>query len=285
MLKIELKDGENMILDTLAEAARIRVDAAKRQVTLDDLKSRIQKKGKIKASFRREDFAFEKTLKNKGISFICEVKKASPAKGIIAPVFPYKEIADQYEKAGADAISVLTEPDYFKGSDAYLKEISELVSIPVLRKDFIVDEYQIYESKLLGADAVLLICALIDTGALKRFIAICDELGLSALVEAHTKEEVLFAIKAGARVIGVNNRNLKTFEVDIRNCINLRELVPEDIIYVAESGIQTREDISLIEKAGVDAVLIGEALMKSTDKKAMLSYLKGGKKEPCQRGG
>jgi len=261
------------------------VESAKRKVSFDDLKSQILYKGKVKRLYKREDFAFEKILRNEGISFICEVKKASPSKGIIAPVFPYQKIADHYEKAGAHAISVLTEPEYFKGSDIYLKEISELVSIPVLRKDFIIDEYQIYESKLIGADAVLLICALLDTDTLKRYIGICDELGLSALVEAHTKEEVASAIEAGARVIGVNNRNLKTFEVDIRNCITLRELVPEDIIYVAESGIQTQDDISLLEKAGVDAVLIGEALMKSADKKAMLSYLKGSKDESCLRGG
>jgi indole-3-glycerol phosphate synthase len=274
-----------MILETLAESTRMRVESAKRKVSFDDLKSQILYKGKVKRLYKREDFAFEKILRNEGISFICEVKKASPSKGIIAPVFPYQKIADHYEKAGAHAISVLTEPEYFKGSDIYLKEISELVSIPVLRKDFIIDEYQIYESKLIGADAVLLICALLDTDTLKRYIGICDELGLSALVEAHTKEEVASAIEAGARVIGVNNRNLKTFEVDIRNCITLRELVPEDIIYVAESGIQTQDDISLLEKAGVDAVLIGEALMKSADKKAMLSYLKGSKDESCLRGG
>ena len=152
-------------------------------------------------------------MRSKGISFICEVKKASPSKGIIAQEFPYLKIADDYEKAGAGAISVLTEPEYFKGSDIYLKEISEIVSIPVLRKDFIVDEYQIYESKLLGADAVLLICALLDTDALKKYIKICDELGLSALVEAHTENEVKSAVKAGARVIGVNNRNLKRFRL------------------------------------------------------------------------
>jgi len=268
-----------MILETLAEAARIRVESAKRKVPFEDLKSRVIYKGRVKRFHEREDYAFEKTLRDEGISFICEVKKASPSKGIIASLFPYKEIAEQYEEAGAHAISVLTEPEYFKGSDIYLKEISELVSIPVLRKDFIVDEYQIYESKLIGADAVLLICALLDTDTLGRYIRICDELGLSALVEAHTKEEVFSAIAAGARVIGVNNRNLKTFEVDIRNCIVLRELVPEDIIYVAESGIQTRDDISMLEKAGVDVVLIGEALMKSADKKTMLSYLKGGKDE------
>lgn len=270
-----------MILEKLAESTRRRVEAAKKKAPFEELKSRIFYKGKVNKFHQREDFAFEKALSKEGISFICEVKKASPSKGLIAPVFPYQEIAIQYEKAGADAVSVLTEPEYFQGRDVYLKEISESVNIPVLRKDFIIDEYQIYESKLLGADAVLLICALLDADTLRRYIGICDELGLSALVEAHTKEEIASAMESGARVIGVNNRNLQTFEVDIRNCIMLRERVPKDIIYVAESGIQTREDILLLEKAGVDAVLIGEALMKSADKKAMLSYLQGTKNESC----
>ncbi|HOV69653.1 MAG TPA: indole-3-glycerol phosphate synthase TrpC [Clostridia bacterium] len=266
-----------MILETLARSTRLRVQSAKKKIPFDELKSRIFSNGEAKRFNNREGFAFEKALKSDGLSFICEVKKASPSKGIISPDFPYKKIAGEYEKAGADAISVLTEPENFKGSDIYLKEISESVNIPVLRKDFIIDEYQLYESKLLGADTVLLICALLDTDTLKRYIEICDMLELSALVEAHTKEEAASAIEAGARVIGVNNRDLKTFEVDIRNCIALRELVPKNIIYVAESGIQSREDIALLEKEGVDAVLIGEALMKSADKKAMLSYLKGGK--------
>lgn len=266
-----------MFLEVLAQSTRRRVESAKKEVSLDDLKSQVFYDGNVKRFHRREDFAFEKSLKSDGISFICEVKKASPSKGIIAPFFPYLEIAKDYENAGADAISVLTEPEYFKGNDLFLEEISEIVGIPVLRKDFIIDEYQIYEAKLIGADAVLLICALHDTGTIKKYIEICDELGLSALVEAHTEEEVKSAIKAGARIIGVNNRDLKTFQVDIKNCIALRKLVPEGIVYVAESGIQTPGDISMLEKAGINAVLIGEALMRSNDKKAMLSYLKGGK--------
>jgi len=265
-----------MILDIIAQSTRKRVQSAKTKVPIDILKSQIFNNGKAQRFKSRQDFAFEKALKNEGISFICEVKRASPSKGIIVADFPYKKIAKEYEKAGCNAISVLTEPEYFKGSDVYLKEISESVTVPVLRKDFIIDEYQIYESKLIGADAVLLICALLNTDTLKRYLKICDELGLSALVEAHTKEEIICAISAGARIIGVNNRNLKTFEVNIRNCINLRELMPKNIIYVAESGIQTREDVALLEKAGVDAVLIGETLMKSEDKIAMLSYLRGG---------
>lgn len=264
-----------MILDTIAQSAKRRVESAKAKVPLEELKSQIFTNTGVKKFNSRQDFAFEKALRAKGISFICEVKKASPSKGIIAVDFPYKQIAAEYQTAGAAAISVLTEPEYFKGGDIYLKEISQLVSIPVLRKDFIVDKYQLYESKLMGADAVLLICALLDEKTLKKYIEICDGLGLSCLVEAHTSQEVLMALKAGARVIGVNNRNLKTFKVDINNCILLRDLVPKDIIYVAESGIQSRQDIERLESVGIDAVLIGETLMKSKDKKAMLLNLKG----------
>lgn len=264
-----------MILDTIASSTKKRVEKSKRKAPLYDLISQIYCNGGIQRFNVRENFAFENVLKGEGISFICEVKKASPSKGIISEGFPYQNIAKEYEEAGASAISVLTEPDYFKGMDFHLGEISGTVNIPVLRKDFIVDEYQIYESKILGADAVLLICRLLSTDMLKKYIGICDELGLSALVEAHTKEEVISAVKAGARVIGVNNRDLATFKVDIQNCIRLRNYVPEGIVYVAESGIRTREDISMLEKAGVDAVLIGEALMRSSDKKAMLSCLKG----------
>lgn len=304
-----------MILDKLAASARQRVEAAKKRMPLDELKRQVSllkhASGRNAAGCgtsgnkipgrdlpghdapgnsaaehdlaglgapghgMRGPFAFEKALKGSGISFICEVKKASPSKGIIAQDFPYTMIACEYAEAGANAISVLTEPGYFLGSDAYLREISRVVDIPVLRKDFIIDEYQLWQSKLIGADAVLLICALLDTETLAEYIGICDELGLSALVEAHTGEEIRSALEAGARVIGVNNRDLRTFEVDINNCIKLRELVPDGITYVAESGISTREDILLLEKAGVDAVLIGEGLMKSSDRKAMLSYLRG----------
>ncbi|MDF2820483.1 MAG: indole-3-glycerol phosphate synthase [Clostridiales bacterium] len=264
-----------MILDMLCEASRIRVEEGKRRISLEDMKREIYEGEIVKRFNHREDFAFEKALVGEDISFICEVKKASPSKGIIVKDFPYLKIATEYEEAGASAISVLTEPNYFKGSNEYLREISKAVNVPVLRKDFTVDEYQIYEAKLIGADAILLICALLDTATINRFIGICDELGLSALVEAHTEDEVRSAIEAGARVIGVNNRNLKTFEVDIRTCTKLRGIVPGDIIFVAESGIKTADDIALLNEVGVDAVLIGEALMLSDDKKAMLSYLRG----------
>lgn len=209
------------------------------------------------------------------MSFICEVKKASPSKGIIAEDFPYMQIAGEYEKAGAAAISCLTEPYYFKGSDDYLKAIAAHVHIPVLRKDFTVDEYMIYEAKVFGASAVLLICAILTDEELVRFQKIAHSLGLSALVEAHTEEEVRRAIASGARIIGVNNRDLKTFKVDINTSTRLRKLVPDDIVYVSESGIRNAEDIAALYKNNTDAVLIGETLMRAPDKKKALDELRG----------
>ncbi len=224
-------------------------------------------------SFNYENFKKEHFKKE--IAFICEIKKASPSKGVISHDFPYRSIAKEYEDAGATAISVLTEPEYFMGSDRYLEEISKEVKIPILRKDFILDEYQIYEAKLLGAGAVLLICSLLPQDKLKEYLNICNHLGLSALVEAHTEKEIDSALESGARIIGVNNRNLDTFQVDIQNCVRLRELVPKEILFVAESGIHTREDMQLLREAGVDAVLIGEALMKSKDRREFLRQLRG----------
>lgn len=258
-----------MILEQIARDTKIRVTNQKKKVPLGTLK---------KAAYNMETetgFPFEKALAKEGLSFICEVKKASPSKGIIAEDFPYLDIAREYEAAGADAISCLTEPKYFLGRDSYLKEIAETVKIPVLRKDFVVEEYQIYEAKVLGAGAVLLICALIEPELLKRYIQVCDTLGLSALVEAHDEKEISHAVWAGARVIGVNNRNLKDFSVDVGNSTKLRALAPKEVLFVAESGIKGPEDIVRLKENEVDAVLIGETLMKSRDKKKMLSYLKG----------
>lgn len=259
-----------MILDTLARSAAERVAREKAAVPLETVRAQALSCG------RHTNFPFEQALKKEGISYICEVKKASPSKGIIAEQFPYLEIAQDYEQAGAAAVSVLTEPEFFLGSDRYLKEIAKTISTPVLRKDFTVDAYQIYQAKTLGAHAVLLICALLDCGTLRQYIELCDTLGLSALIEAHTPQEVQSAVSAGARIIGVNNRNLKTFEVDAGNCTKLRGLVPDNVLFVAESGIKTSRDIALLRETGVDAVLIGEALMKSPDKKAMLEELNGG---------
>lgn len=256
-----------MILDKLADFARNRVERLKIEKPLEQVKA------EALACDTATGFPFEKALAAAGISFICEVKKASPSKGVIAQDFPYLDIAKEYEKSGASAISVLTEPEYFLGSDEYLKEIAEAVAIPVLRKDFTVDAYQIYEAKVLGASAVLLICAILDDEQLTEYLQIAHRLGLSALVEAHDGEEVRRAVKAGARIIGVNNRDLRTFTVDIKNSVSLRDQIPEGTIYVSESGITTAEDVGVLYRNGTNAVLIGETLMRSPDKKAMLQEL------------
>lgn len=261
-----------MILDDLAAATKARVERKKQEVSFSEVKQRAEALAESEGVFT---FPFEKAIGKEGISFICEVKKASPSKGIIAEDFPYTKIAQDYEAAGADCISVLTETDYFKGDDRYLREINDIVSIPTIRKDFIIDPYMIYEAKLLGASCVLLIATLLDTDTIRAYKAVCDELGLSALVEAHDEREIESAMRAGARMIGVNNRDLKTFTVDINNSTRLRGLVPKDILFVAESGIKTAEDIQVLCKAGVNGVLIGETLMRSDDKAGMLNRLKG----------
>lgn len=256
------------ILDQLADHARERVSEAKRKMSPKDLKQQA-------LSMQKGSFAFEKALRKDGISFICECKKASPSKGLIAPEFPYLQIAEEYEAAGADCISVLTEPKWFLGRDEYLREIADTVSIPCLRKDFTVDEYMIYEAKVLGASAVLLICSILGESEIREYLQICDELGLSALVETHDEREVQMALDAGARMIGVNNRNLKDFSVNTDNSRRLRELIPSEVLFVSESGVQTAEDVAALRKIGADAVLIGETLMRAEDKKAKLAELRG----------
>lgn len=252
------------ILEQLAAYARYRVEQAAKQHPPEEVK-------RSALALPRGDFAFERALGKPGMSFICECKKASPSKGLIAPDFPYLSIAGAYAEAGADAISVLTEPKWFLGSDTVLREIAAQVQVPCLRKDFTVDAYMIYEAKLLGASAVLLIVSLLREEQLRTYMEICDELGLSALVEAHEEEEVRTALRAGARVVGVNNRNLKDFSVDTENSRRLRELVPEDVIFVSESGVRDAEDIRRLSAMGADAVLIGETLMRTKDKNAMLA--------------
>ncbi len=256
------------ILDQLADYARERVAAAERLRPLSEVKS-----GALALS--KGTFEFEKALKKEDIAFICECKKASPSKGVIAEDFPYLEIAKAYEKAGADCISVLTEPKWFLGRDEYLREIAAAVSIPCLRKDFTVDEYMIYEAKLLGAKAVLLICSILPEEIVREYISICDTLGLSALVEVHDEAEAESALRAGARVLGVNNRNLKDFSVDTGNSTRIRSLIPEDVVFVSESGVSSPADIELLRGARADAVLIGETLMRAPDKSARLAELRG----------
>lgn len=261
-----------MILDKLVEATRRRIEVQKKELPITELRRQAEE---LAAGKSRSEFMFEQTLKADDIHFICEVKKASPSKGLISPDFPYVQIAKDYEKAGADCISVLTETDYFLGSDDYFREIRKEVRLPMLRKDFTVDPYMIYQAKVMGADCVLLICAVLEQECLREYRQICDSLGMTALVETHDEKEVQEAVEAGARVLGVNNRNLKTFEVDLTTSERLRRLVPEEILFVAESGIRDAKDIDVLRKARVNGVLIGETLMRSSDKAAMLRELRG----------
>ncbi len=259
------------ILEEIAAKTKERIQKEKSQISIQELIRQIES-GEGKDHSER---TFLEALKKEGMSYICEVKKASPSKGLIAPDFPYVEIAEEYEAAGASAVSCLTEPFYFQGSDRYLKEITREVSIPVLRKDFTVDEYMLYQAKSLGASAVLLICAILEDAQLVAYGELARELGLDALVEAHDEHEVDRALNCGARIVGVNNRDLRTFQVDMKNSIRLRRMAPEDVVFVSESGIRTPEDIRLLYENQVDAVLIGETLMRSPDKKAALETLNG----------
>jgi indole-3-glycerol phosphate synthase len=256
------------ILEQLADHARERVLADSEVNCLDVMKALAQQGGYGNGK------AFTDALKKPGMSFICEVKKASPSKGVISKDFPYLDIAQAYEAAGADAVSCLTEPKWFLGSDQIFKEIRQTIATPMLRKDFTVDEYQIYQAKVLGANAVLLICAILDTSTIARYLELCDKLGLAALVEAHDEKEIESAVSAGAKIIGVNNRNLKDFSVDFSNAARLRDKIPPDVVYVAESGVTGPADAAALKAIGADAALIGEALMRSKDKGAMLASLR-----------
>ena len=259
-----------IMLDEIVEKTKERVETAKGIISLDDLKN------EVKLMEITDEFPFKKALMGDDIAIIAEVKKASPSKGLISEDFDYLNIAREYEQAGASAISVLTEPYFFMGSDDYLKEISQEVNVPVLRKDFIVDEYMIWEAKALGASAILLIVSILDIVQLKKFLDLAHDLGLSAIVECHDGDEIMRALTVGAEIIGVNNRDLTDFTVDIENSINLRRCVSGDVVFISESGIKTAEDVTRLKENDVDAVLIGETLMKSDDKKAMISELKNG---------
>lgn len=258
------------ILEKIADKTRERIAEAKQKIPEAELRARAE------AMDPNTGFPFARALGTKGLSFLCEVKKASPSKGVIAEDFPYLSIAQEYESAGAAAISCLTEPFWFLGQDRFLSEIAQSVSIPVLRKDFTIDPYMIYEAKILGASAVLLICAILSDEELREYLQLSHRLGLDALVEAHDGTEIHRALQAGATLIGVNNRNLKTFSVDTENSLRLRSLIPSGCLFVSESGIRTPEDVRKLRDAGVDAVLIGETLMRAHDKKAMLDELRGG---------
>ena len=256
------------ILEQLAAHAKERVALAEQACPLEIIRQKASR-------MEKGDGSFEKALKRPGLSFICECKKASPSRGVIAESFPYLQIAREYQEAGADAVSVLTEPKWFLGSDRYLREIAETISLPCLRKDFTVDEYMIYEAKLLGASAVLLICSILSSRQLREYLQVCETLGLSALVETHDEGEVDMALEAGARIIGVNNRNLRDFSVDTENSRRLREQIPAEVLFVSESGVKTAVDAAALREIGADAVLVGETMMRAKDKRAMLAELRG----------
>ena len=254
------------ILDTIAAHARERVAADKAALPLEALKERCVDLAPARG--------FGTALAQPGMRFICEVKKASPSKGLISPDFPYLDIARDYEAAGADAVSCLTEPKWFLGSDDIFREIRQSISLPMIRKDFTVDEYQVYQARLMGADAMLLICSLMDTATVARYLELCDSLGLDALVETHDSAEIESAVAAGAKIIGVNNRNLKDFSVDFSNAARLRDRIPPEALYVAESGVSCPEDAAALKQIGADAVLMGEVLMRASDKGDMLRRMR-----------
>lgn len=258
-----------MILEQIIDQTKERITQQRRQRPLAEVRAEAE------AQNTDTGFPFEKALAKPGMSFICEVKKASPSKGVIDPDFPYLEIAWDYQAAGADALSVLTEPFFFRGSNEIFREIRARVPLPMLRKDFTVDEYMIYEAKTLGADAILLICAVLSDGQLQEYLGLASALGMNALVEAHDEKEISRALHAGAGILGVNNRNLKDFTVDIGNSVRLRKMVPAEVLFVSESGMRTREDIKCLEENGTSGVLIGETLMRSREKAQMLAKLRG----------
>jgi indole-3-glycerol phosphate synthase len=267
---------ENDILKTIAAKTRERIAAEKRRMPTAEIRAMAEEKAALITDCTAEEGgAFRRALAAPGISFICECKKASPSKGVIAEAFDPVSIARDYEDAGASAISCLTEPYWFMGKNAYAREIAHTVNIPVLRKDFTVDEYMIYEAREMGASAILLICAILDDAELSAYRQLARELKLDVLTEAHDEREVMRALRSGADIVGVNNRNLRDFSVDVNNSLRLRKLVPDSVVFVSESGIRTPEDVAKLRENGTDAVLIGETLMRADDKKAMLDRLRG----------
>ena len=258
-----------MILDDIVATQKIRIEHEKKEKNIKVLKQ------EVLSLPLSEKFFFEESLKDKDFSFICEIKKASPSKGIIVEDFPYTNIAKEYEQAGATAISVLTEPNFFKGSDKILKDVADIVNIPILRKDFIIDEYQIYQAKLIGADAILLICAILDEKILNKFLNIANNLKLSCLVETHNEDEIKMALNSEAKIIGINNRDLKTFRVDIKTSLELQKFIPKNKILISESGIKTLQDIKMLQENSFNGALIGESIMLSKNKKEFLLKLQG----------
>lgn len=243
-----------MILDDIVATKKTEVEALKKRTSVDELKAVI--------AYLPMARDFRGAIKNP-VSLIAEIKKASPSEGVICEEFKHLSLAKEYANSGASAISVLTDEKYFQGALKYLSDVSSFAGIPVLRKDFLIDELQIYESRANGADAVLLIAAILDDGKLASMIKLSDGLGMRPLVEVRDIAELKRAVAAGAAVIGINNRDLKTFKVDIETTFNLLKEIPEDITIVSESGFKTRDQIDRLKAAGVNAVLIGTELMRA----------------------
>jgi indole-3-glycerol phosphate synthase len=258
-----------MILDDIVEKRKIQLMRETEKVSRNEMEI-------LAARVKGENKDFYKALKREHISIISEVKKASPSKSVIQPDFHPVEQAVTYEKSGANAISCLTEEHYFQGSSEYLKAIRKEVSIPVLRKDFIFDPYQVYEAKAIGADAILLIAAILDDEKMQSLRELAENLGLECLFEAHDKNEIERISKCRPRVIGINNRNLKTFEVSLENTANLAKEIPDNCVLISESGIRDNNDMKFVRNAGADAVLIGETLMRSEDVAKTIEELRAG---------
>lgn len=263
--------GYFMILTQIIQSTKERVAKCQKELPLSVLREQAENLHKAKPYTR----SFENALRVENrLSFICEIKKASPSKGVINETFPYLDIARAYEKAGANAISCLSEPQYFLGSDEIFTQVREICSIPMLRKDFTIDPYMIYQAKVMGADALLLIVSALDSVQLREFYALAESLGLCVLVETHTGKEIEQALDIDARIIGVNNRDLHTFSVDVQRSLELRPLVPESKVFVSESGISSVQDLRKLQEARVDSVLIGEWFMKAQESIAHIHALR-----------
>lgn len=264
-----MERGDSMILDEIIEKKRIQLNDEMRHISLEGWKQRIKRPG----LHSTRDF-YEALKRDGDISIIAEVKKASPSSGIIKEDFDPVSIAKEYCASDVQAISVLTEKNFFMGSDGYLVKIRQSLAVPILRKDFIIDLWQVYQSRCLGADAILLIVSVLSDDMLKKFQVVAGILGMQCLVEVHGKEEVERAVESGARIIGINNRDLKTFEVNLKTTEKLMNYIPHDRVVVSESGIKTTEDMKYLKDLGVDAVLIGETFMRSPSIKDTIDELR-----------
>jgi indole-3-glycerol phosphate synthase len=252
-----------LILDDIVAKKKIRVDKRKKEIPIKELEKQALAKVKVERELNYEN-PFKIALKKEGLSVIGEFKKASPSKGVIVENFDIKEILNYYNYLGVDVFSILTEEDFFLGCDEYLKEIRRISHTPILRKDFIIDFYQIYEAKLLGANGILLIASVLGE-TLGQFYEEAKRFDLEPLVEVHNKEELNLALKYDCEIIGINNRNLKTFNVSLDTTKELIDSIPKDKVIIAESGIMSIRDLKMMKEFGADAVLIGELFMRNID--------------------